>query len=745
MRIGIRKIISSILAAATLFSVLSVCAQATQYTHYDDETFKLGDANRDGKVNGTDSFYMKCCISGKDGNIDRQAADLSADGRINGSDIFYLKKILSGSTAPEELDTDYQVYKFTVAGNDISDYEIVVCGGTEEDNVYTAASLLAQYVEEVVGVKLSIVFDSSEAEHTICFNRLDPLGEDAVALGLGNEGYLIDVENGNMIITGTLRGCMYAAYELIEDYLGVRFIDNDYLFLYKTRYSEIPEGTHVRKDVRLEFRYCGIMSKSAMWGAYYGNRLNGSQLYCGGNRSDGYQTGPHFINAHSFGYYWQMGTGTMPGEDFGTLSERYAAKFQSGEAKDPKKWQPCGSDENAYRIMYTGLIDVIEMITSWGFHHFVPQYGCDSMSFSINDNGEYCSCILCHRFANGLKDKKTGQYIKEPEGYGGLYMNLANRAARDIQDYMPGLKIFMILYDHTVPATVRPDKNLILMYCGHGCNNHVFGSGECGDSMTSLGTNNNDDEIMLKRWVEIAHDSGASVWFWSYAVSYGFYLGGGCPNIPELYAEMKYIVDECGADGFYYEGDGSENNFEKLKGYISTKLMWEPDMTYDEFVGYVKEYLYMYYGKGYEQLWQYILMQTEAGDRMPCFINNFDRPGDMMEYAYLAEHYEEMHGLLWEAYYLATSDLQRDHVKKLMLACEFMGLTSVYDDWYVNGDGESRALYEDRYTWFYNYLVESGAPIGSDDVYTIPETIDFTVNPMIQFYEFGSRKPWITP
>ena len=750
MKSAIKKTVSAALAVLTLLMTFSVCAQAARYKRFTDNTFTLGDADGNGKLNGIDSYLAQCYVVGKEGMselVNTQAVDLAANGTVNGTDLYYLKCLLVGKLTAADLENGRQLYRMTVAGNDISTYEIVVCGGTANDNVYCAAELFNQYLYETAGIRLNIVFDSSDSDRVIRFNRLDPLCDEALELGLGNEGYIIDVENGNINITGTLRGTMYASYELIEKYMGVRFFDNDYVFLYKIRNSDIPEGTHIRKDVKLELRYCGgmLMCQSALWGSYYGNRLNGSQIYAGGNSYDGYQTGPHFINAHSFDYYWKMGTGIMPDESYGTLSERYAAKYESGEYKNQFTWQPCASSEQQYEILYTGMIDVIEMITAWGSHHFLPQYGGDSMSFSINDNSNYCSCRYCNKFANGVLDKNTGEWISPPEGHGGLYMNLANRAARDVQEYMPGLKIYLILYDHTVPATVRPDKNLILMYCGHGCNNHILGSGDCGDNKTMLGGSNAKDEIALKEWADIAHAQGASLWFWSYGVNYHYYLGGGCPNIPEMYYEMKYIIEECGVDGFYFEGCDYSNNFEKLKSYISAKLMWEPDMTYDEFVAYIKEYLYMYYGDGYEQLWQYILMQTEAGDRRPCFINNYDRPGDQMDYAYLAEHYEEMHGLLQTAYELAGTDWQRTHVKYLMLSCEFMGLSSVYDDWYVNGDADSRALYTERYTWFYNFVKESGVVIASNGSYKVPATLDLSVNPMIQFYEFGSNRPGVTP
>ena len=85
-------------------------------------------------------------------------------------------------------------------------------------------------------------------------------------------------------------------------------------------------------------------------------------------------------------------------------------------------------------------------------------------------------------------------------------------------------------------------------------------------------------------------------------------------------------------------------------------------------------------------------------------------------------------------------------IETLICCFDFLGLSSAYDDMYVNGDSESRALYEERYTDFYNYIVDNNMAIFSDPVtYTVPKTCDFTVNPMTQFYEHGSRRPDVTP
>jgi len=65
---------------------------------------------------------------------------------------------------------------------------------------------------------------------------------------------------------------------------------------------------------------------------------------------------------------------------------------------------------------------------------------------------------------------------------------------------------------------------------------------------------------------------------------------------------------------------------------------------------------------------------------------------------------------------------------------------------YVSGDAESKAAYEERYTEFYNYVSDNHIVIFSEpSYYSVPDSVDFTINPMTQFYEYGSRRTGVTP
>ena len=495
----------------------------------------------------------------------------------------------------------------------------------------------------------------------------------------------------------------------------------------------------------------------------------------------GLRAGSQFINAHSFGYYYRMGTGIRPEEGTlnaqgkpMTLEERYTAQYDSGIQQDEYSWQPCASSPEEYDIMFSGMLDTIARIINWGSYDFSEKMlslGVLSMSFSGCDNSEFCQCKSCYNKSIGGRIKTNsamrnnvlpyygGQYELgednyvqyHKEGYSGVYVDLANRAANDIQAYYPGLRVHTILYAHEIPETVRPCHWLNVWYCGTGCNNHWLGSHECSEEGGQLkypdgtGMSNRVDEPSLIAWGQFCDEVGAQLWFWYYPVTYHYYLCG-CPNILNIYYDYKYLVELCDCDNLFYEGGGQTYNFETMKSYLAARMAWEPRMSYERFTEYMKEYLYMYYGDGYEELYQYILMQNEAGDECgTCFINNYDRPGDMYSYDYLREHYEEMRGLLLSALELADTEKAREGIETLLVNCDFMGLSSSYEQMYTKGNKTSRATYEERYTWMYNYIKDNNMIVCADDLYKVPEKIDFSVNPMTQFYGIGSRRAGVTP
>ena len=788
-----KRLLSFILTVFMLCGILSLGTAAWADPQV-DPLFSLGDADGNGVFDARDALALKAfVVYGSEINTD--AADFNADGKATAKDAYYLKAVFAGVAMLSDFDSDAPVYNFTIAGNPISDYEIVLpedvvfaeVNTGYNDNCSFAAEILQHTLREATGFSPKIVIGESAKPHKIYIYKIDVDSPLAAELDLGIENYLYEVKSGDLHIYGTLRGTMYAVYEILENYLGIRYYSERYTYFPKMRTADIPEGTRIYHKVPLEYRFTGQNADTnTVEGYYFPRRMNSTSIYAYWSNKYGFMTGPVFCNAHSYADYYLMGIGDDPGPDYPDIKNRYYVKWHSKMDLYPRigyDWQPCASpsvndtidseNPSEYAYMFQGMLEALQMMKDWGNDvDKMTRVGVHVASASINDNGNVCNCSICAAKANGSRIKMrkntpdmlvgyTGEYEITTEGnasyitfkkesYSGVYLDLTKRFGRDIQEYYPGLRVMTIIYDHTVPESIRPDERTVLEYCGHSCNAHPFGSGQC-NGVTMLGSNNAHDEVELKAWSDMCHAAGTTIWFWEYGVNYHFDLAP-CPNVMDFWQTIHYILVDCKCDGFYYEGssfvgwdgayqDSEEYNFENLKSYLAARMMWYPEMTYEEFLAEMNEFLYMYYGNGYEYIYDFIQYQQAAGDATGiCCIVNYDRPWEMYSPDYIRAHYEEARECIDKAVSMAKLSKQKERCERLYLTCDFLGLSASYDEMYTNGTAEQRAVYEQRYTDLWTTLTVTGYTVFSDDTYDTPEELDFTVNPMIQFYGFGSRR-----
>lgn len=639
-----------------------------------DSGYTVGDVDGSGTVNAMDSFNLKATIAGTTGAVcDSEAADFDADGKISAMDSFYMKSYMAGAISDESFESGYNVYKLLIGGYEITDFCIVVPeGATAQDNAHYAAERMQYYIEVATGVRLDFCYgnENRTRPHAIVYNMValdSPLGEE-----LGYEGYKYDITDGDLNIYGTMRGNMYCTYDLLER-LGFVFYSGDYTFLWKSRRIELSEGEGETFVPKLNFRM--ITSFGSEEAHFFAQKLNGSQLYSNeDNTRFGTLTGPRFINAHSYSYYWRMATGTYTDDDHLYECWQSGEQMQESDYGSTPPWQPCATSNADYEKLLLGLDRTITMIEKWG-HKFSAHVS--AMSFSICDNQKgYCSCRNC------TKKFRT-------EGYSGLYIDLTNRAARDVKilyPQYPTLKMMSIIYDHTIPQTVRPEDNVIIFFCGQGCNNHPINSGGCTGNKPLIHKLHNDEVVKsLNAWTEFCHEAGAEIWFWYYPVSFLFYMSP-CPNVLKLYEDFNFIINECGVDGFYFECGGLGYGFESLKSHLASEFIYKPEMSYEEYEKILMDYLYIYYGEGYEYIYDYLVMQNFAGTKDECYLNNYSYPQDMYDMDYVADNYSYMRALIVKALAMTSDEDQIEALEKLLVTCDFTGLSCVHGKWYENGE-----------------------------------------------------------
>ncbi len=741
------------------------------------DSYKAGDADDDGAVNARDGALIVRFVSGFDPVINESAADLDADGKVTSRDNFYIKACLAEVADIASFDNSKRVYRFTIGGNDISEYTLVLPKDANyNDNIYFAYELLLKYIEKMTGTTLPKVYGDYDGRairlHSV------PLDSEYGEV-LGDDGYEYKVENGNLEIYGATRGNMYAAYDILEKYLGVFFCNISYTHSEKLRYSDIPEGTDFCFTTPTVCRFCMHTFGNESTTEHYALARHQNNLSRVLNPESyyGYYVGAQMLNAHSFWYYKCMGEGIMPEEGTlntdGTvmsLADRYYQKFLSGggtTVTDANAGQPCASDDSVFETLYSGMLDVIEMLKARGKTlNFAKNR--HMLSFSINDNADYCKCSLCSAKTNGgtvrLRGNQkahlenyTGYYELSEDGKSvtfkkentcGTYMAMIDRAADRIREIYPGVQIFSILYDGRVPESVRPRENMVLCYCDNisGCTKCRLSDPDgCAPVNADTHTAKFDAEA-ISNWGKICRETGAQLYSWYYPENYTYYIVDS-PKFFDIYYDIKWMSEQ-GVVGFYYEGvqsNGPEYTLCDLNAFLASEVMWNPSMTFDEYVGLMKKFLRVKYGAGYEHIYNYICILDEASEQWSdnCCGAFYYRPFDVYSKSYLDAHYEDMRAEITAAIAECDNPDCMWNLNNMLMNCEFLGLSAAYDRLYVSGDAASRALYEERYIWLYNYIRANVSKLtGSDnaDAFFLPASVSFDKSPLVQIYK--SERRW---
>ncbi len=775
-----KKIIAALLCILMLASsVVSASALKGNSGIYETivSDYVLGDANNDGAINAMDSLEIKKYCVGLTA-VDLNGSDINADDKVNAKDLLMLAKCFAGVDSLENYDSDAIIDNLTIAGNPITEYSIVYHEDAKYvENNYYAADSIRKFINLSTGNNLNVGTEAV-TEHKIEF--VDVTTIPGLEEELEIENYKYEVVDGDLYIYGTRRGAMYAVYEIAEELLGYRFYNDIFTYQYADRVADMEEGTSVYRDPYLEFRIC----KQGFWRNddvhYFPNRLNGSQ-HGDSSVAMGTLTGPHFINAHSFGYYWRMATSQVYVDYAATGNAGYKPKYDSGTSVDESVWNPCFTSDGQYATLFRGMLETIRYCQSWGH---VYRDDTSLQSFSICDNRTVCSCSECKFIMSDGNDRKFGERLNCGEA--GLNLYIANRACDDIKafyegrpastdelgtgeddfwgygqgidDYYPNLRLYTILYDHTPPheklfsgegysdragygyEAIIPRDNLVIMFCGNPCNNHYMGAYDCNGNANMLGLNGEVDAEAFAAWGDATKKSGATMWFWYYPVNYNTYVTDS-PNVFNIWYDFKYVIEECNVSGIYYEGASKGYIFENLKSHLAAKFMWSmvenedgtvSYMSYDEFIGEIKEYLQIHYGKGWEYVYEYMVMQDEAGnvndvkkydsDGNPildengnhvsapiCYINNLDYMGDMFDYEYMRDNYEYMRNLVLKGMALVDKEADPQMYQRyefLLMNAEMIGLSAVRKSWYLSetATAEQKATYMERYDWLFSFL-----------------------------------------
>lgn len=406
---------------------------------------------------------------------------------------------------------------------------------------------------------------------------------------LNEEGFYILTKEGNLYLFGpSQKSIIFGVYELLEAYLGIRFVASDCTYVPKCTHLEIPEGEIKKAPISpqrlylsnpacedraqsLRYRFsadftpdCSDLGLKNKWYTKIPTSHN-SECYVPYEQYK--DSHPEFFNVHCYNL-------------FRTLTVRELC--YSNGLTDDGEW-----DESVET-------SVLSVATDSMMRFMEEDESVEYFMFGRADNEDCrCRCPRC-------------QAAREKYGDAGIMIVFMNAIARKLRQRFAekgkkfDKKLITFAYCSTVepPAKdgkpicpqVVPDEALYIRYAPIRAN-YAYG----------LEDEKQGEETrkQIEGWMMLTKN----IMIWDYNVNYYDYLWY-FPNLSYLKDNMK-TYQKMGAHYIMKQGANNVTPIwhDDLCAYLSSKLFWDVDADVDALV---REYVALYFGPGADMVQAYI-------------------------------------------------------------------------------------------------------------------------------------------
>lgn len=484
----------------------------------------------------------------------------------------------------KEDDTMSEKIDLVVDG--VSEY-VIVRGENAYISEVTAAKELQAYLKKITGVELEIVTDSSvpvEKEIVVGKTNRESDGE-FDRNELGDEGFIIKTTGEKLwLVGGEQRGTLYAVYEFLEDYLGCRFFTKTVEKIPELKTVSIEKIEEDKQLAKLEFRFLG-------WYDYRQNELLAKRrvnfVHYSALPTDEYGGCELWIGGHTFDWM-------LRDEDYFEEHPEYFAMDENGVRG---YGQPVGSDY--YHQLCLSNPEVVSILTEATRKYILDNPDAEIFHVSANDNADYCKCDECMKI-----------YAEEGGAISGTLIRALNKISEGVKEELNGRYLMTYAYRFTRSAPVTaPADNIIIQFAPiDACAAHPLNS-NCpidGDITMIDGTFNSVTKD-VNDWLSLTN----KIMAYGYNMNWDHYHSL-VADFDVIYEDFKFYM-EHNICGYFYQGvsHSSASTFTELKSYLMTKLMWDTDMTKDEYYAHMDEFLVNVYGPGWQSIKNFILLAQE--------------------------------------------------------------------------------------------------------------------------------------
>ena len=514
-----------------------------------------------------------------------------------------------------------------------SNYRIVVPKAADEKNRF-AADELASYLFKIGGAALPVVTDDvSPIDTELC---VGPVGREGLpcTADLKNDGFIMKSVGSRIFLVGhNTRSNLYAAYSFLEDILGCRFFTQSVEHIPLRETLVLSDFDRVKQS---PFEY-----RETSW---YGMTLPGFDPKRGFNGAH-----PHSLDQGagltdvfrylSFGH--SMYDYVSPAEYYDTHPE-YFSMIDGKRIREHA--QLCLTNPEVQAITIRKMKENIK-------NH--PE--CKVFSLSQMDWYNPCECPECARV-----DAEEG-------AHSGTLIRFVNAIADAIAEEFPDVLIDTFAYQFTrqAPKVTRPSPNVSVRICSiECCITHPLR--KCDKIMrpfksaTIPGVTFQQD---LADWSRIA----SHLVVWEYTTNFRFYIS----PVINLHVHQDNIrfFRENHVTGLFEQGDSQSmsGEFGELRGYLLSKLMWDPDGDVDE---WMNDFLNGYYGCAAAPIKRYIRLLQDHVERHDVHAGIYESPMDFIPDVLIPP----MDALWDEAETLADDDEVLARVQRSRLQVRFIKL-----------------------------------------------------------------------
>ena len=378
---------------------------------------------------------------------------------------------------------------------------------------------------------------------------------DTARKSLTGDGYAILTKDGNLYITGadaSGAGTLMGVYSLCEDYLGCLFYGEKDIIIPAAETKAIPDGLSETHNPAFLHREATFHAAVVQPYPLY-QKYNGDLLY----------------------------------GDLGFASEWWGGESLYRLAGVTVGSTVCLSSEEVYATVLANAR-----------HLMVCDPDSEYLSCALDQSGIWnaCTCEAC-----------TASVIAEGTPMG-LLLNFVNRLSADLRQDYPNLLVDTLAVGPmaTVPKTVRPAEGVVIRVVipETACRQHALNDPAC--------TANAEIRATLEAWCKVCD----KVMVLDNATARGTQVLTVGANLLTMYDTVQYLRT-LGVMGYTHTGyDYLSSEMDALRNYLLSRLLWDTDMTREEYLAEMDGFLAHYYGEGWTYIRQYIdkIGKTEDTD-----------------------------------------------------------------------------------------------------------------------------------